>query len=465
MILVTFVGLELVALWFAWRAITSSRTSQGAVGWVIFLITAPYLGVPLYLFLGHHKFERYLTGRRDSEVVITGLKVFREANTPENPPSFPVETLEKITDLPVVGGNSMHLLIDGRATFEAIFDAIDQAKDYVLVQFYIVHDDALGQALAEKLIAAAKRGVKVRFLCDAVGSAKLPQSYRDRLRNTGVKTVDPKQMGGPKNRFQLNLRNHRKTVVVDGIIGFTGGLNVGDEYMGRNPKFGDWRDTHVLIKGPVVSQLQLVFLEDWHWATEENLLDDVKWEAGKTEENMPAIIAATGPGDAMETGALFFYTAIANAKKRVWIASPYFVPDTDILTALKHAAIQGVEVRILVPDVIDHKIPWLAAFAYFDEVRAAGVQVWRYKAGFMHQKVVLVDDTLAAVGTTNMDNRSFRLNFEAMAVFLDAAAAKDVEKMLDLDFSRAFMLDEPLEKQAAYIRIGAPIARLFSPVL
>ncbi len=463
--ILALIALEAVALWFAWRAVSSARTSQGAVGWVVFLITAPYLGVPLYLFLGHHKFKHYIIARRDSEEIIEGVKSFKIANTPENPVDFPVQAFEKISELPAARGNNMTLLIDGKETFDALFAAINAAQSYVLVQFYILRDDGLGRALQERLIAAAARGVTVRLMFDGVGSAKLPPAYQDKLREAGVQVVDPKSVRGPKNRFQINLRNHRKTVVIDGNIGFTGGFNVGDEYMGLDPKFGNWRDTHTRLEGPVVSQLQLIFVEDWHWATSEVLIEDLNWEALHAPEDMTAMIVATGPGDEMETGALFFFSAISAAKRRVWIASPYVVPDTDVLTALKHAALRGVDVRILAPEVIDHKIPWLAAFAYFDELRAAGVQVWRYKPGFMHQKVVLVDDEFAAIGTTNLDNRSFRLNFEAMAVFFDPRPAAGTATMLEKDFDRAWLLDKSLAEQPMRIRVGAPIARLFAPVL
>ncbi len=464
-IILALIFLEIVAFWFAWRAVSSARTSQGAVGWVVFLITAPYLGVPLYLFLGHHKFKNYLIARRDSEEVIEGLRTYQMANAPVKTPELSVQPFEKISEMPTARGNNMILLVDGKATFDAIFCAIDAAETYVLVQFYIINDDALGQALQEHLIAAAARGVVVRLMFDAVGSAKLPRAYYQRLLEAGVHVVDPKKTRGPKNRFHINLRNHRKTVIVDGKVGFTGGLNVGDEYMGLNPKFGDWRDTHAQLKGPVVSQLQLVFGEDWHWATNEVLINDLNWEAPHATEDMTAMIVATGPGDEMETGALFFFSAITAAKHRVWIASPYFVPDTDVLTAMKHASLRGVDVRILVPEVIDHKIPWLAAFAYFDEIREAGVQVWRYKPGFMHQKVVLVDDDFAAIGTTNLDNRSFRLNFEAMATFFDSRPAAATAAMLENDFHRAWMLNKTLAEQPLGIRVGAPIARLFAPVL
>ncbi len=458
-------ALEIVAFWFAWRAVSSARTSQGAIGWVVFLISAPYLGVPMYLFLGHHKFKDYLIARRDSEDVIEGLKSFKSANAPENSPSFPAEAFEKISEMPAARGNNMTLLVDGQATFDAIFAAIDSAETYVLVQFYIIRDDALGLALQNRLIAAAARGVTVRLMFDAVGSTKLPPAYHQHLREAGVQVVDPKTTRGPKSRFQVNLRNHRKTVVVDGKVGFTGGLNVGDEYMGLDPKFGAWRDTHVELHGPIVSQLQLIFAEDWHWATSEILIGDLNWEAPYAKEDMTAMIVPTGPGDEMETGALFFFSAISAATRRVWIASPYFVPDKDVLTALKHAALRGLDVRILVPEVIDHKIPWLAAHAYFDEVRAAGVHIWRYQPGFMHQKVVLVDDDFAAIGTSNLDNRSFRLNFEAMAAFFDPRPAAATAAMLENDFEHAILLDKSLSEQPRHIRIGAPIARLFAPVL
>jgi len=302
-------------------------------------------------------------------------------------------------------------------------------------------------------------------MADAVGSKSLPKEYLDALRAAGVKVADPSQGRRPRQRFQINFRNHRKTVVVDGRTGFTGGLNVGDEYMGRDPTFGHWRDTHLEMHGPVVLQLQLIFAEDWHWATAETLSQELNWEAPIAKDDMTALLVPTGPADEMETGALFFFAAIAAARERVWIASPYCVPDTDILTAMKHAALAGRDVRLLVPEVIDHHIPWLAAFAYFDELRAAGVQIWRYQRGFMHQKVVLVDDALAAIGTTNLDNRSFRLNFEAMVVGFDDGFARSVEAFLANDFANATLLEKPMSAQPARVRYGAPIARLFAPLL
>lgn len=460
-----FTLLQVVGVYCAWRAIVSARTPQGAVGWVVFLLSAPYLGVFLYLFLGQHRYQGYLVSRRSSEGVIEGVRHHALVNAPVQPSRIDPRPFERIADLPAVGGNSLTPLIDGQTTFDAIFAAIDAAEHYVLVQFFIVHDDEIGRALRDRLIAAANRGVIVRFMVDSVGSKSLSPTFTDGLRRAGVFVADPSKRRRPKQRFQINFRNHRKTVVVDGMVGFTGGLNVGDEYMGRDPVFGQWRDTHLEVRGPIVLQLQLIFAEDWHWAEGDLIIDALAWQTPMVEANATALLVATGPADSMETGALFFFAAIAAARERIWIASPYCVPDGDILTALKHAALAGRDVRLLVPEVIDHYAPWLAAFAYFDELRDAGVQIWRYNSGFMHQKVILVDDDLAAIGTTNLDNRSFRLNFESMVIGFDEDFAASVSAFLTADLANAVLSETPLSAQPALIRYGAPIARLFAPLL
>lgn len=454
------------AVVFAVRAASTARTPQGAVGWVIFLILNPVLAIPSYLFLGHHRFRGYRIARQESERVVEALRLAgaREAPAREST-DVCLPPFETVARMPALRGNGADLLIDGQAGFGAIFSAIDAAEDYILAQFYILRDDDLGRAFADRLIAAAKRGVVVRLLTDGVGSLRLPRSYSDRLREAGVRVVDDSQVRGPKFRFQINYRNHRKTVIVDGHTGFTGGLNVGDEYMGRDPGFGPWRDTMVRLSGPLVAQLQLIFVEDWHWLTEETLLDDLAWTPGSDARDMAGLIVATGPGDGSETGSMMFFAAIAEARERFWIATPYFVPDLDIMAALRLAAMRGVDVRILVPDAIDHYMPWLAAFAYFDEMTGSGVKIFRYTEGFMHQKVFVVDDRIGAVGTPNLDNRSFRLNFEAMALFFDARVARAVVEMLEADFARAIPQDKPITAQPWPIRWGAPVARLFSPLL
>ncbi|MDO6522175.1 cardiolipin synthase [Shimia thalassica] len=464
--LILFIALESVAIYFAFRAVQNARTPQGSVAWVVFLLAAPYLGILSYLFLGHKKFAGYVVKRRETERVVEGIEASRAIHAAVgDADDVGYATFERLAAAPVVSGNAMDLLIDGEETFDAIFEAIDAAETYVLLQFYIVRDDALGGTLRDHLLRARSRGVKVRFLYDSIGSNQLSRTYIEQLTNAGVEILDTNALRGPTNRLQVNFRNHRKTVIVDGRVGFTGGLNVGDEYMGRDPDLGHWRDTHVHLRGPIVAQLQLVFCEDWHWATEQSLLDDLFWQAPRADENMDALLLAPGPADEMETGNLYFCAAIRAARKRIWITSPYFVPDADIGSALKIAALQGIDVRILVPGKADHWSTYLAAFDYFDDLRDAGVKFFVYDNGFIHQKVLLVDNSIASVGTINLDNRSCRLNFEETAMFFDHRAAENVATMLEADFAQSYLLEKSLGDHPLWIRLGAPIARLFAPLL
>ena len=459
-------ALYVVAGLFAFRAAATARTAQGAVGWVVFLLALPFAAVPAYLFLGHHRLRGYLISRREARQVVEAIREFAARNAPDPERTrINLAPFEYCANLPAIRGNGAELLVDGAATFEAIFAAIDGARSYILVQFYIIRADALGREFQKRLLAAAERGVRVRVMTDAIGSFGLPSRYFARLRAAGIEVAHRKRSRAPRFRFQINYRNHRKSMVVDGEVGFTGGLNVGDEYMGRDRRYGPWRDTHLRLRGPVVTQLQLIFMEDWHWLTGEAPFADLAWTAPHAQDDATGLIVATGPGDETETGSLMFFSAIAAARDRVWIASPYFVPDLDIISALRHAALRGVDVRLLVPDKTDHWMPWLAAWAYFDAMTEAGIRVFRYTEGFMHQKAFVVDDTLAAVGTTNLDNRSFRLNFEAMALFFDADFAGRVDAMLRADFARSYELTEGIDQQPPFIRYGAPVARLFSPLL
>lgn len=462
------VGLWSLAALFAIRAIRTARTPQGSVGWVVFLLSAPIVAVPAYLFLGHSRYPGFVIMRRESERVIAGLNAQRgahgaalRAHAARTAPH--ARAYERLADMPITTGNEYELLIDGEATFSSIFAAIEAAESYVLVCFYILRDDTIGRELADLLVRRAREGVKVRVLYDAIGSNGLPRSYLARLREAGVDIRDFHAIRRRRNPFQLNFRNHRKIVVADGRVGFVGGLNVGDEYMGRDGKFGAWRDTHLKLRGPSVAQLQLVFAEDWHWSSNE--APEFDWSAAPIAGGVDALILAPGPADPMETGSLYFLNAIGGAQRRIWIASPYFVPDSDALSALKLAALRGVDVRILTPSMKDHLTVWLAAYAYFDEIREAGVRVWRQREGFMHQKALVVDDDLASVGTINLDIRSCRLNFEVTALLFGAEPAGAVASMLEADFARADLYQTRLVDETPLKRYGAPIARLFAPLL
>jgi cardiolipin synthase len=239
---------------------------------------------------------------------------------------------------------------------------------------------------------------------------------------------------------------------------------VGDEYLGRDPKFGHWRDTPVRITGPAALAAQLSFVEDWHWVT--NAILKLDWNPQPSaEQNLPVLIVPSGPADKLETAGLMFTHALNSATRRIWITSPYFVPDEAVMKALQLAGLRGIDVRILIPDKPDHLLVYLAAFSYFDEASRTGVQFYRYTDGFLHQKVMLIDNSVATVGTANFDNRSFRLNFEITAVIADAGFATEILKMLETDFSNARrMTADDFDKRSWWFKLVVRLARLTAPV-
>lgn len=467
-ILVVVAGHYTLAAYLAYLSLQQSRTAQGAMGWVIFLAAAPFIAIPLYVVLGKSRFPSKVSRRRELRGAARAIWEEQRINKPATRHDHSIDqsrirAFQNLAGVPLLGGNRCKLLINGERAFEATFGAIDRAERYILLASYIIRDDDIGRAMRDRLTAAARRGVTIKVLYDGVGSNRLSRDYIAILQAERIEVVEFNANRRLGSWFQFNFRNHRKIIVVDGDIGFVGGLNVGDEYLSRDPRFSPWRDTHLQVKGPVVAEIQLAFAEDWLWATERAL--DLNWDPVAIKGNTDAVIIAPGPADPIESGSLYFCNAIGAARERLWIASPYFVPDTDILTALKLAALRGVDVRILVPRRPDHMTVWLAAFPHFDIVREAGVKIFRFRDGFMHQKVVLVDDDIASVGSINLDNRSCRLNFEITLVGIGNRFAEDVAAMLIEDFAESDLLDIPLDRQPRLLRMGAHFARLLAPIL
>jgi len=471
MIVALVVVFEILGVLSAVHAIMSSRTPQGSIAWAVSLVTLPYVSVPAYWVFGRNKFRGYVLARQHELDLIDD--VIRRANDQitgvvalDDWRSAAITGAEKMARIPLTGGNNVTLLVDGDATFASIFDGIDAAEEYVLVQFYIVRDDELGRQLKSRLIAKAQSGVRVLFLYDEIGSLGLPDSYLEGLRSADVEIFPFHSRKGSRNRFQLNFRNHRKTVVVDGRIAWIGGHNVGDEYLGRDPAFGRWRDTHIRVEGPAVIGAQLAFVEDWRWATDE-LPGSLSWTPHiAVDGEAQVLVIASGPADELETASLMYTQAIHSATTRIWIASPYFVPDDAIVQALQLAGLRGVDVRILIPEKADSTLVTLAAYSFFTEVKAAGVKIYRYQDGFLHEKVMLIDDNVATVGTANFDNRSFRLNFEITTVVFDADFAGNVERMFQNDFSASRLMEQDeYDNKPYWFKLAVRTARLTAPIL
>jgi cardiolipin synthase len=464
--------IHLLGIIAALHAVFTVRTAQGAIAWAMPLFFIPYLALIPYLVFGARSFYAYIQARRQANqemhVAMASLNWrpwVEEALTARESDSYAaLRAMPKLGRMPCLANNQVKLLIDGKATFEAIFAAIEHARDTVLVQFFIIHDDALGRQLQQLLLRKAAEGARVYVLYDRVGSHALPARYSQTLRDGGVQIQAFATRRGWFNRFQVNFRNHRKIVVVDGLTGFLGGHNVGDEYLGGHPQLSPWRDTHVQISGPVLACLQESFAEDWYWATRQ--LPPLILPDTYPEDGVLCQALASGPADPQETCALFFLEAIHSAAHRVWITSPYFIPDEAVFAALRLAVLRGVDVRILIPSRPDHRIVYAASSLFAFEAVRAGVRMFRYQPGFLHQKVVLVDDDVSAIGSANLDNRSFRLNFEITLLTIDRAFADQVEQMLLHDFEHAREISAEDSRDTHRLQqLGMRIARLISPIL
>lgn len=459
-------GFYSVAIICAVREISVSRTSQGSIAWLVSLAFLPFPTTIIYLIFGWKHFDSYAQTRmqvRQSRLIRSeDLAVIdRDAGA-----EWPVQ--RRAAGMPFLAGNTAELLVDGDATFESIFEGIAAAKAYVFVQFYILRADALGERLAAVLVERARAGVAVYLLYDDVGSGGLSNAYKQRLRAEGIKIYGFNhrhkflRLFGP---MRINYRNHRKSVVVDGKTAWTGGANIGVEYLGEDARFGHWRDTQLKLAGPTASSVALIFQEDWLWATGEELqvpLPNPVDEPG----DVSALVMATGPADKLEACAIAFTDIIGQAQKRLWVVSPYFVPDTDMRTALYAAILRGVDVRIMLPAKPDHMLVWLASNAHADAMVEHDIAIYRYQKGFLHQKVLLMDDKIASVGTVNFDNRSFAINFEMTVWMPDRKVVDAVEKMLEADFANCrLMTKDEVQKRHPIPRFISQAARLFSPIL
>ncbi|TWT93113.1 cardiolipin synthase [Neorhodopirellula pilleata] len=488
--------IHVAAFFSAFHSLQHVRTSQAAVAWVVGLITLPYLSLPMYWIFARHRFEGYREAIREvgntHERSVAAIR--RELTTPADCQSTnlnsPLEHVADVLDTPISEGNEFRLLIDGDAFFDTLVQQIQRARRYVYAEFYILRDDEVGKRFADALIERAREGVVVRLLYDEVGCLRLPGQYVQRLLDAGVDVHAFNTRQGWVNRLQINFRNHRKLVVVDGRHAVIGGLNIGDEYRGKNVWKDRWRDSSVAITGQATRKIQAVFAGDYYWAARTNLpeadwgdrepeaVQDSEHQAGPSSEQRTtststatdargrAAVCTTGPADIRPRAAMMFAAAIQAARSRLWISTPYLIPDESLMVALSMAKARGVDVRVLIPAVPDEWPVFLAGYHYEHELAELGIPVFRYYAGMLHQKAVLIDDSLALIGSTNLDNRSLYLNFELMIAIEDSLFIDDVAKALSQDFrdSRHSNHDrKPLRPWFA--RAGTAVARLFSPVL
>ncbi|MET0594015.1 MAG: cardiolipin synthase [Polyangiaceae bacterium] len=451
------------------------KEPSSTIAWILTLIFLPIVGAILFLLFGRDRVRWPARRKRQADAFMRGI--LRERTQAARDPSFAdgqLTDLEKqifqvgtlLTGAGASVGNRIDVLTRGNEAYDALGDAIDRAEHHVNAEFYLIRNDATGAWFRERLIRAAERGVAVRLLCDAYGCLSIGNKWYRPLRKAGAKVG----VFLPMRSLLLqpvNLRNHRKIVVVDGKVAFSGGVNIGDEYRGQMPGIGTWRDTHFRMEGPAAQALQRVFFQDWFFATGEGLDPAPFFPPGLPFAGDASVsIVPSGPDTRTEAIHRLFFASIAAARERVYITTPYFVPDSPMAVALQVAAMRGVDVKLILPSRSNHTVTFYAGRSFYSELLEAGVHIHEYLPGMIHAKTMVVDGRIVLLGSANMDMRSFRLNFEVHALIHDAPTARVLETCFAEDLAQTAELDIATwrERKRRY-RIAEGAGRLVSPLL
>jgi cardiolipin synthase A/B len=464
------IRLYVTAAWFAYLVwlgswiVLQKREPVATLSWLLGLAALPLLGFLIYQVFGPQKIKRHRLRRSRSRMPRELSPHLEEHGEAAEMARLGLAT----TGLPPSTAHSVRLLVDGAATYAALLEDIRQARTHIHLEYYIYQPDVSGTALRDALVERARAGVKVRLLLDAVGSSKAKQRFFAPLLEAGGELAwfHPSRFGRIWTRTWVNMRTHRKIVVIDGRIGFTGGINITDEENDAL-RANAYRDLHLRIDGDAVRMLQVVFVEDWMYATGSREL--VAELARDLPDPRPGPIAAqalpSGPDSSWQAIHRLHVAAIHAARQRVWLATPYFVPGEAAMMALTSAALGGLDVRLLVPKRSDSLLVTLAARSYYDELLAAGVKVYEYGPRMLHTKALLVDDSSALIGTANFDNRSFRLNFEVSMLFHDDSIAAELAALIEHEFAHAPRVRDDRQRPLFRARLPEAVARLGSPLL
>lgn len=441
------------------------------MAWLLALIFLPLFSVPFYIFFGARKMHGYRKLRRHKKATVLLPSVESGLIPAYKNADIEVESLaalySKISGIPMLESHDIKIFTQGKEFYSALRDSLESAKGYILLEFYIIQEDSIGEQLRDILIKKAQEGVKVICIYDAIGS-NISQSYLNKMRNAGI-TIEAPEKNSWSRKIQVNFRNHRKIVVVDGLVAFVGGYNIGEEYSSGGKQFGFWRDTHVSFRGSGVQAVQLTFLEDYYACGADvrgmSFLN-TKIEPNKQSPASWLHVMPSGPSDSVERAMVMVQSLIHKATQRLWISTPYFVVDETVMAALRVAVLKGVDVRLLIPRKADHLLVKMAAEPLIRSLVQVGGKVYFYEKGFNHQKTWVVDEDLAVIGTLNLDNRSIHLNFELSLIFFSSVVNKRLadDFILDSQGLSPVTLAELNRKPLSY-RAMSHVANMFAPLL
>ncbi|WP_203545368.1 cardiolipin synthase [Candidatus Laterigemmans baculatus] len=453
-----------------WILLKRSVHPSASVAWIMAVIFIPFLGPLLCALIGVTRWERRTPQKQLASAIIDSLTpdVQDEFLAPE-PEMGAWSSLGRMTTelvgAKVTAGNKIQILPDTKRSAKLIEQIVDEAQEWVHVEFYIWNRDKFGTRLRDLLVSKAKQGVEVRLLYDGIGSMWINREFLKPLRAAGVSTAPFNPGHRLTSLLTLNLRNHRKLVISDGRVGLTGGMNIGDEYIRPTVGYGHWRDTQIRLSGPAVLQFQKVFARDWYYATGEALTDAKYYPRPTTPGDVPAAVVADGPDDEVDAFYTMFVAAIGMARERVTLATPYFVPPEGLAVALEAAAWRGVRVRMIVANRGNFLWTLKAGQSYYQSLLQAGVEIYEYQRGIYHAKTLTIDGKWSMVGTPNCDFRSFVLNFEIAVSMFDEDAAKQLEDEFESDLKYAQRIDwEAWRARRRTTKLHERFWRLFAPL-
>ena len=466
------VGYAVLILCVIAIVISENRNPLKALGWVTALLLFPIGGIILYFVFGRSIRNVRMISRRNRR------KLLRHEGTqplPKLDRRLSVENRQRIRLAYSIGGanlytgNDVRIFDEGESHFEALFEDLRKAREYINLQFYIIACDSLGRRLRDILIERARAGVKVRVIYDYIGSFDARRrDFFQRMKENGVEVHSFFRLSFPSHVNRLNWRNHRKVVVIDGNVGYIGGMNVAERYV-TGGGFGKWRDSVARISGPCVAALQYHFAVDWKFMGHDLLCDPVGGEVrgiGGDGSNVTLQVLASGPNDRWGNMLLLFYKAISTARRRVWLQTPYFLPSEALMKALESAALAGVDVRVMMPRRSDSRILTYASHSYVEECLVAGIKVYFYDAGMLHAKVLIVDDDFSTLGSTNFDFRSLEHNFEENLLMYSPETNAILARSFENDAKESTRLKiSDWNRRERKRKIQESVYRLLSPIL
>jgi cardiolipin synthase A/B len=457
--------------------VVENRSPVKTLSWVLVVLLVPFIGFIFYVFFGQNYRKEKIFTRKSARYleILTKYTTKQVRNLPKKLAleSDDIKNKGHLMKLMINNNrsvltefNSIELLIDGAQTFPAMLNAIACAKDFINMEFYRFESDNLGRHFSNALIDQAKNGVKIKIVFDDVGSWSLSKKLINKMRSYGIEIYPFMPVKFPMLTNKINFRNHRKILVVDGNIGFVGGLNIADKYLDGLENLGKWRDTHLVITGEAVTALNSVFMSDWYFVSETIPSDEPEFSTKlKIPERCWIQIASSGPDSDWANIMQVYFSAIATAIKSIYISTPYFSPDESIITAIKTASLSGVDVQIILPGKTDSAIANWNTKSYIEELLEAGVKIFLYEDGFNHSKYILVDNIFASVGSANVDMRSFDLNFEIAALVYNKTFANKLFKVFIDDISKSRQVDlATWSKRRKSFRYKESLARIMGPL-